>query len=198
MKVLHRPELFCWSSFDEARNLDFHSYLLRTPDGTVLTDPLPMSDHDRAHLHALGGADWIVVTNSDHARAAGELAAALGVPIAGPAGERDAFPLDCARWLDDGDHLAGLRVFAMAGSKTRGELALLVGDHTIVTGDLVRAHRGGGLDRLPDAKLADAAAARASVERLLDNTGVEAVLVGDGWPIFRDGHARLRELVERW
>src|SRR5690606_9943971 len=131
MKALHRPDVFCWSSFDEARNLDFHSYLLRTADGVVLTDPLPMSDHDRAHLTALGGADWIVVTNSDHTRAAGELAQALGVPIAGPAGERESFPLDCARWLADGDALAGLRVLAMNGSKTSGELALSFDDHTI-------------------------------------------------------------------
>ena len=25
MKALHRPDLFSWSQFDEARNLDFHS-----------------------------------------------------------------------------------------------------------------------------------------------------------------------------
>jgi hypothetical protein len=26
---------------------------------------------------------------------------------------------------------------------------------------------------------------------------LEAVLVGDGWPVFRDGRARLRELCDR-
>ena len=28
MKALHRPDLFGWSQFDEARNLDFHGVAL--------------------------------------------------------------------------------------------------------------------------------------------------------------------------
>lgn len=195
MKLLHRPGLYAWSRFDEARDIDFHSYLLCGEGGNVVVDPLPMSAHDRAHLQTLGGVDWIVVTNSDHARAAHALAQAVGAPIAGPAGEEGSFPVDCARWLADGDTLVeGVRVLTVDGSKTPGELALLVGDDTLVTGDLVRAHRGGGLDLLPAAKLTEPAAARASVERLAA-LGVEAVLVGDGWPVFRGGTARLRELL---
>lgn len=195
MKLLHRPGLYAWSRFDEARNIDFHSYLVCQPEGNVIVDPLPMSDHDRAQLHELGGADWVVVTNSDHARAARSLAQAVGAPIAGPAAEKASFPIDCARWLEDGDELVGaIRVITLDGSKTPGELALLVGGHTLITGDLVRAHRGGALDFLPVDKLADPAAARASLERLIGLEGVEAVLPGDGWPVFRDGRARLQDL----
>ncbi|MEQ9323687.1 MAG: MBL fold metallo-hydrolase [Polyangiaceae bacterium] len=195
MKLLHRPGLYAWSRFDEARNIDFHSYLVCQPEGNVIVDPLPMSDHDRAHLHELGGADWVVVTNSDHARAARSLAQAVGAPIAGPAAEKASFPIDCARWLEDGNTLAGgIEVVALDGSKTPGELALLVDGHTLITGDLIRAHRGGGLDLLPAHKLADPASARASVERLIGLDGLEAVLPGDGWPVFRDGQARLQEL----
>jgi hypothetical protein len=84
----------------------------------------------------------------------------------------------------------------MHGSKTPGELALLIEGHTLVTGDLVRAHRAGSLMILPDAKLTDRAAAIESVQRLASMDGVEAVLVGDGWPVFRDGQARLRELAQ--
>ena len=73
--------------------------------------------------------------------------------------------------------------------------ALLIGNHTLITGDLVRAHRGGSLMMLPADKLNDVAAARASVAALAEHSGLEAVLVGDGWPVFRDGHARLAELV---
>ena len=130
MKLLHRPGLYAWSRFDEARNIDFHSYLVCQPEGNVIVDPLPMSDHDRAHLHELGGADWVVVTNSDHARAARSLAQAVGAPIAGPAAEKASFPIDCARWLEDGNTLAGgIEVVALDGSKTPGELALLVDGH---------------------------------------------------------------------
>jgi len=195
MKLLHRPVFYAWSRFDEARNIDFNSYLVCLPEGNLVVDPLPMSDHDRVHLQQLGGADWVVVTNSDHARAARTLAQAIGAPIAGPAAEKDSFPIDCARWLADGDELLGaVGVLALEGSKTPGELALLVEGHTLITGDLVRAHRGGGLDLLPADKLANPAAAKASLERLVGLDGIEAVLVGDGWPVFRDGQARLREL----
>jgi hypothetical protein len=63
-----------------------------------------------------------------------------------------------------------------------------------VTGDLVRGQRGGALNLLPDAKLLDRSAAVRSVADLAARPSVTAVLVGDGWPVFRDGHARLREL----
>ena len=84
----------------------------------------------------------------------------------------------------------------MAGSKTPGELALTLEGTTLVTGDLIRAHEGGRLCLVPDAKLSDPAAARASVRRLAALPGIDAVLVGDGWPVFRHGAEALRELVD--
>lgn len=125
-----------------------------------------------------------------------ELAAALGARVAGPAAEREGFPLACERWLGDGDELVpGLRALALAGSKTPGELALWLAPDTLICGDLVRGHVGGRLNLLPPAKLSDPAQARASVARLAALPGLEAVLVGDGWGAFRDGAARLRELL---
>ena len=46
-------------------------------------------------------------------------------------------------------------------------------------------------------KLADRSQAIASVQRLAQLIQVEAVLVGDGWQIFRDGHTYLQELIDR-
>lgn len=196
MKRLHRPDLWSWSVFDEGRNIDFHSLLWVRPGGNVAIDPLPQSDHDRRHLLSLGGARTIVLTSSDHVRGAVELAAAAGAVVMGPAGEQGGFPIPCGRFLADGDEVVGgLTALALDGSKTPGELALVLDGSTLVTGDLVRAHRGGGLDLLPDAKLADRAAAIASVRRLAALPGIDAVLVGDGWPVFRGGAAALAELV---
>ena len=198
MKTLHRGDLFGWSSFDEARNIDFHSVAWVRPEGNVLVDPLPLSPHDERHLRDLGGAAWIVVTNGDHTRASAAIAAAFGARVAGPAGEKDTLALRCDRWLGDGDELVpGLRAIALHGSKTPGELALLLEETTLITGDLVRAHRGGQLMILPDAKLRDRARAVESVHGLLSFTRVDAVLVGDGWHVFRDAHARLAELDRR-
>jgi glyoxylase-like metal-dependent hydrolase (beta-lactamase superfamily II) len=198
MKRLHRADLFGWSSFDESRNLDFHSVLWTRPGGNVVFDPLPLSGHDARHLDELGGARWIVLTNSDHVRAAQAVRERTGAALTGPRGEREAFPIACDRWLGDGDEVvAGLRAFELDGSKTPGELALLLEGTTWIVGDLVRAHEGGRLCLLPAAKLRDEAKAREAVRRLVEAApGAEAVLTGDGWPVFRDGAARLREAVE--
>ncbi len=196
MKRLHRPDLYGWSEFNPDRNIDFHSVLWVRDGGNVVIDPLPLSEHDAAHLRDLGGATTIVITNSDHSRDAARLAADTGARILGPAGERDAFPIECSAWLADGDEVVpGLRALAVAGSKTPGELALLLEDATLITGDLVRAHEGGRLCLLPDPKLTDRAAAVESVRHLAEIPTIETVLPGDGWPVFRSGGDALRELA---
>lgn len=197
MKRLHRPDLFSWSVFDESRDIDFNGLAWIRPGGNVLVDPLPMSAHDRAHLERLGGAAWIIVTNSDHTRAAAELAQHFGAALAGPRAECDGFALPCTAWLGDGDEpVPGLQVVELHGGKTPGELALVLEHTTLVTGDLVRAHAGGALHLLPEAKLADRAAAIASLRRLLQrHPRIDAVLVGDGWPMFRGGGQALAALV---
>jgi Metallo-beta-lactamase superfamily len=196
MKSLHRPDLFCWSEFDRDRNIDFHSIAWICPDGNVLVDPLPLSEHDWAHLQSLGGAKWIVITNSDHIRASLEIAEKTGAQIAAPVGEKVTFPIPVQRWLSDGDFIVpGLNVLELHGSKTPGELAFLLEETTLITGDLVRAHQAGSLMLLPDGKLIDRSLAIASVRRLAQLTKIQAVLVGDGWQIFRDGHIYLQELI---
>lgn len=198
MKRLHRPDLFGWSRFDESRDLDFHSVLWVRPSGNVVIDPLPLSAHDAAHLESLGGVAHIVVTNSDHVRDSRALAERTGARVLGPGTERETFAIACDGWLSDGDEpVPGLLVFALDGSKTPGELALLIEHTTLVTGDLVRAHHAGSLTLLPDAKLSDRQRALRSVQRLADLPRVEAVLTGDGWPVFRDGKRALCELIAR-
>ena len=197
MKRLHRDDLFGWSVFDASRNIDFHGLAWIRGGGNVLVDPVPMSEHDEAHLRDLGGAAAIVITNSDHVRDAAALAERFGARILGPCGEQGRFPIRCDDWLDQDDVVVpGLIVHTVSGSKTPGELALTLDETTLVTGDLIRAHEGGRLCLLPEAKLADAGAARASARRLADLPGIEAVLVGDGWPVFRHGAEALRELVD--
>ncbi len=196
MKLLHRPDLYCWSEFDADRNVDFHSVAWVRPEGNILIDPLPLSEHDWLHLASLGGAQWIVITNSDHLRASAEIAAKTGAQIAAPAGEQADFPIPVQRWLSDGEIIVpGLAVIELHGSKTPGELALLLQDTTLITGDLVRAHQAGSLMMLPDAKLKDKSQAINSVKRLASLEQVSAVLVGDGWQVFHGGHQLLQKLA---
>lgn len=196
MKQLHRKDLFGWSEFNPERNLDFNSVLWVRTEGNVLIDPLPLSAHDLSHLRQLGGAKIIVVTNSDHCRDAFHLAKITGAVIFGPAGEKDHFPLVCDKWLQDNQEIVpGLVAYTMNGSKTPGELALVLDKSTLITGDLIRSHTGGELCMLPVAKLSNVDEAKQSVQRLADLIDIKAVLVGDGWPVFSYGQEALKVLT---
>ena len=199
MKTLHRPDLLIWSQFNEDRNIDFNSVLWVRPSGNVVFDPLPATDHDMRHLASLGPLAAIIITNSDHVRDAEALSELTGAELYGPSGERTDFPIDCDHWLADGDEpFPGLKTYALEGSKTPGELAFVLDGTTLITGDLIRAHAAGSLMLLPPDKLSDKEQAVASLVRLLEETHLEAVVVGDGWPVFRGGHERLKELAEAY
>ncbi len=196
MKRLHRPNLFGWSVFNGDRNIDFHSAVWVRPEGNVVIDPLPLSDHDEAHLKELGGVAWIVITNSDHVRDSIRLAENTGAQLMGPSQEANNFPVECTRWLTDGDEVVpGMLALELEGSKTPGELALLLESSTLITGDLIRSHEGGALCLLPQEKLSDKRKAIASLRRLTLLPELEALLPGDGWPVFRDAKFLLQELL---
>lgn len=196
MKLLHKKNLFCWSDFDETRNIDFHSYLWVRKEGNIIFDPLPMSEHDKKHLNTLGKVSHIIISNSDHVRNAKELATEIGAEIWGPEAEKDDFPIECSKWLGEKKGLVeGLDVYSLSGSKTDGELAFVIDGETLITGDLIRAHSGGALCILPDPKLKNKSDAINSVRKLASITGINAVLPGDGWPIFRNGYSAMAELL---
>ncbi len=197
MKRLHRRDLFCWSTFVERLDIDFNSFAWIREGGNVLVDPLPLSEHDRKHLRELGGVAWIVLTNSSHVRGAKEIAAEFGARIAGPAAEREEFPIPCDRWLKEGDEfLPGLRIHELDGSKTPGELALVLEDTTLIAGDLLRSHRAGELMLLkPEQGMRAPDRAAASLRRLLSHERLQALLLGDGWCVFRDGRKMLEEFL---
>lgn len=197
MKRLHRPDLFTWSVYEPEQHVDFNGVLWKREGGNVVVDPPPLAPHDERHLAELGGAAFVLITNSMHVRGAREIAARTGARLLGPAGERGGFPVVCERWLRDGEEpFPGLVVREMQGSKSEGELALVLGETTALFGDLVRAHQAGALMLLRREKLRDPAAAIESVKRFRSlHPRVEHVLVGDGWSAFRNGGALLDELV---
>ncbi len=197
MKQLHRKDLFGWSEFNQERNLDFHSIFWVREEGNVLIDPLPLSEHDQEHLQSLGGASIIVITNSDHCRDAANIAAQTEAIIIGPSGEQDNFPIACNRWISDDEEIVpGLNAYELEGSKTIGELALVLEKNTLITGDLIRSHIAGELCLLPEAKLTNPDLALQSVIRLTNLSAIDTVLTGDGWPVFKYGNAALKHLID--
>ena len=196
MKKLHRSDLFGWSVFDEERNIDFNGTLWVRPQGNVLIDPLPLIEHDKKQLESLGGAAHVIITNSDHIRGTAKILSLTGAKCWGPLAEKEHFPLDCDGWLQNGDEpISGIEVFSFNGSKTPGELAILIDETTLITGDLIRAHEGGCLCIIPDAKLKNRELAVESIKRMASIKNIQAVIPGDGWPVFNQGHEALLELA---
>ena len=129
-------------------------------------------------------------------RDAEHIAGVTGAEIYGPAAEEETFPLSCSRWIHDHEEIVpGLIAYQLNGSKTPGELALLLEHSTLITGDLIRCHVGGELCMLPDAKLTDKNKAVLSVRRIADLPDIKAVLTGDGWPLFNHGSEALHRLA---
>ena len=197
MKQLHRSDLFNWSEFNEERNIDFNGTLWLSPAGNVLIDPVTFTEHDINHLESLGGAAHVIITNSDHVRDAAKILLITGAKCWGPAAEKEDFPISCDGWLSEEEQpIKGIEVFCLNGSKTPGELALLIDKKTLVTGDLIRSHEGGHLRMLPEAKLQNRELALKSIKRMASITNIQAVIPGDGWPVFNYGHEALLTLSQ--
>ena len=197
MKQLHRSDLFNWSEFNEERNIDFNGTLWLSPAGNVLIDPVTLTEHDINHLESLGGAAHVIITNSDHVRDAAKILLITGAKCWGPAAEKENFPISCDGWLSEEEQpIKGIEVFCLNGSKTPGELALLIDNKTLVTGDLIRSHEGGHLRMLPEAKLQNRELALKSIKRMASITNIQAVIPGDGWPVFNYGHEALLTLSQ--
>ena len=157
-----------------------------------------MNELNENHLDGLGGAAHLIITNSDHVRDSERILLFTGAKCWGPFAEKKQFPFNCDDWLKDGDKpVNNLEVFCMEGSKTPGELAILIDNTTLVTGDIIRAHEGGRLCMLPDEKLQNRELAVNSIKRIAAIKSIEAVITGDGWPIFKNGHDALVELSEK-
>ena len=197
MKQLHRSDLFNWSEFNEERNIDFNGTLWLSPAGNVLIDPVTFTEHDINHLESLGGAAHVIITNSDHVRDAAKILLITGAKCWGPAAEKEDFPISCDGWLSEEEQpIKGIEVFCLNGSKTPGELALLIDNKTLVTGDLIRSHEGGHLRILPEEKLQNRELALKSIKRMASITNIQAVIPGDGWPVFNYGHEALLTLSQ--
>src|SRR5580692_11382858 len=99
-----------WSVWQPRHNVYFNSYLIASPQGNLVTDPLALDEADAAQIEAQGGIAWIVITNRDHERDARALAERFGVQIAAATGDAAALSVAVARTLSEGDTLLGARV----------------------------------------------------------------------------------------
>jgi uncharacterized cupin superfamily protein len=185
-----------WSRWQPDRNVYFNSHFVYGGSENVLVDPLPLDDADAAEIAAQGGAQWIVITNRDHERAAGDAARRFGAKIAASEPDVGAMSVQADRILRDDDLIAGIRVIGLEGLKTAGEFALWMRTtRALIVGDALWGDPAGSLRMLPDEKLADPMRAVQSL-RQLRVVYPRHLLVGDGAPIFDRAYEAITAYLE--
>lgn len=190
------PQVLAWAWFSKPHGYDFNGYLLRSPEGNLCIDPVLPTEGELAEI-VREGAVRILITNRNHGRAANAVRSATGAHTGihpADAAHAGAQGLVVDDDLKPGVNVGPLRVVAVPG-KSPGEVAFHWPERKILfVGDAVIGAPPGRLKLLPDAKLDDPAALRASVRRLLD-LDFDCLLPGDGAPILRGAKERLAELV---
>jgi len=163
------PWLWHWTVADE-RIGGFRSdaYALRTPDGLVVVDPLPLAETIQGELRDVSA---IVLTHGNHQRSAWRLRRELGAPVHAPAGsigldEEPEVRYDDATVLPGG--LRAARATAFRGTGCYLWFTHAEGTTVLFCGDLI-CHDPGGPYRFPnEPSYFDPAAGRDDARRLLD------------------------------
>ena len=198
MKRALQNEFYCWSVFNEDRQIDFNGHLwVRQGDGNILIDPVPMIDSDLEQLESLGAVSDIIITNRDHERQAAFFRGRTGAQVV--VHEADAPLLEKApdRTVTDGEEIVpGLRAIHLRHGKSPGEIALYwPHKRLILAGDLVVGDPLGELSLLPDPKLENPVAAALELRKLLA-LKFDAILLGDGHSLLSNAREHLLRCLE--
>jgi glyoxylase-like metal-dependent hydrolase (beta-lactamase superfamily II) len=192
-----------WGVYQPDRHIDFNGFLWVRPGQNVLIDPMPLDPHHAAELSEAGGAQWIVVTNAEHLRAAPEIAEKFRARIVAPAEERPRLGNAAQRihhWFETAADLPvelrdDVEVFSIRGGKSPMEPALWLKPLcALYFGDVVRSHVSGALTLLPAPKLADRDAVVESLQPL-GELPVDVVLLGDGDSLFTGAREAFRAFL---
>jgi glyoxylase-like metal-dependent hydrolase (beta-lactamase superfamily II) len=185
-----------WTILDERIDFRSEAYAVGHADGTVLIDPLPLSDELARSLEPVQA---IVITGGFHQRACWTARRLYGAPVYAPAG---ADGLDEApdESYEDGAILpGGLRALERPGP-TNPHFALtlsLPGDTLVVfAADLLMRGADGPFAFVPDDHQDDPARSRDSVRRLL-TLSPDTLCPAHGAPSIGSATARIREALDR-
>lgn len=197
MQRLAIPGLHMWSAWQPERGMFFNSFLVERPGGNVAIDPLPLDDDGTAYLERAGGITTIVLTNRDHERGAQALRERFGAKMLASHEEARLFSVSIDATFTDGEEVfPGGVAIALRGAKTPGEVALhLPKEKAAIVGDALIGAPAGSLSLLADQKLADPAALVLSLRRLWA-LELDALLLGDGQPLFAGADGALAVLLE--
>jgi len=185
-----------WHAYDPAVKAELYSICLITASRTHLIDPILLQREALDEMIGSGPIAGIVVTNSNHHRAAAQFAQQLSVAIFAHA---HTFPGDQPTRLTtsaDGDEICDqLRVIAINGAAP-GEIVLhyAVNGGTLIVGDELINFEPYGFALLRAKYCSDQKEMRRSLRKLL-NYEAERILFAHGTPILSRAIQRLEALL---
>jgi len=190
-------DIAIWHAYDPAVKGELYSTRLVIAGGAYLIDPIPLVKRALDLLIGSFQVAGIVVTNSNHHRAAGQLAQQLSAPIFAHA---HTFPSDQPSRLTtfvDGEQICKrLRVIGVDGAAS-GEIVLHYAGNggTLVVGDALINFEPYGFASLPAKYCLNQKQMRGSLRKLLDYDA-ERILFAHGTPILSTASERLQALLD--
>lgn len=167
------------------------AYGLRTEEGMVLIDPLPL---ERQAFEALGEIQAIVLTSGSHQRSAWRLRGELEVPVWAPAMAQELDEDPDERYGHSAVLPGDLAAFYSPGAGTT-QHTLVLDDYIGFVPDLIVNPSGGPLALTPDSYMDNPRLARESV-KLLFEQGLEILCPTHGLPVVDDVHGALQDALE--
>ena len=189
--------LAIWHTYDAAVKAELYSTCLATAAGNYLIDPIPLQNRALDRLIGSSRVAGIVVTNSNHHRAAAQFAQQFQTPIFA---HHETFPDDEPSRLTtiaDGEEISdGLRVISIQGAAS-GEIVLHhagIGG-TLIIGDALVNFEPYGFSFLPAKYCSNQKQMRRSLQKLMDYQA-ERILFAHGRPILSSVSERFRGLLD--
>ncbi|HEX9400090.1 MAG TPA: MBL fold metallo-hydrolase [Anaeromyxobacter sp.] len=190
------PGILHWTVPDDRIGFRSDAYAVEGDGGTVLVDPLPLSE--RA-LASLGAVSAIVLTIQSHQRSAWRYRARFGAKVHAPAGAEGLEEEPDAWYEDEAALPGGLRALHAPGPCDASYALLLGGGRrapVAFVGDLVTREGSRALAFVPDRYQDAPRATRESVRRLAEER-IAVLCPGHGAPLRKGGRAALAAALAR-
>lgn len=187
------PGLWHWAIADERiGGFTSASHAIRSEEGVILIDPLPLAADA---LAGLGPLVAICLTASVHQRSSWRLRHELGVPVWAPALSKQVEEEPDGRYAE-GDRLPGglLAIFTPGAGTTQHSLLLERDGGVLFTPDLFMHEPGGDLAFVPAEYMHDPEEARRSAEKLLE-LDFAVLCTAHGAPVTDDAKGAIRRAL---
>jgi glyoxylase-like metal-dependent hydrolase (beta-lactamase superfamily II) len=187
--------VWLWQAYDPTVKADLFSSAVKNGDRLFLVDPIPLGSTALAELKRQGTVVAVLITNSNHHRAAVAFAEQLDAAIFAAEPSPSELRSNRVRTCVGGEIVTGLTAIPIEGAAP-GETVFhfAEGGGTLVLGDALINFEPNGFCLLPAKYCSNQRLMHASLRQLLD-WPFERLLFAHGSPILTSARARLATLL---